>query len=197
MDHPTPIDPRDLALYSPDKMGKSTIFRSDRVMVGLNAFEPGQEHALQALLLTLTVLAAATLQSWRPVVALLLSLLVLTRPETPIIVGAIAQDQAAWVIEGKVMDRTTERLGVSDVGVIMFRRMLEAQMRLVEAGEGDPLNTYRDPAENEIIRAPCEGFDYFGYEGIARGPFVDIQVHNDVEVDLSGEGAKLAEWSAV
>jgi len=29
-------------------MGKSTIFRSDRVMVGLNAFEPGQEHALHA-----------------------------------------------------------------------------------------------------------------------------------------------------
>ena len=27
-------------------MGKSTIFRSDQVMVGLNAFEPGQAHAL-------------------------------------------------------------------------------------------------------------------------------------------------------
>lgn len=48
MDHPTPIDPRDHAAYSPDKMGKSTIYRSDRVMVGLNAFEPGQEHALHA-----------------------------------------------------------------------------------------------------------------------------------------------------
>ena len=29
-------------------MGKSTIFRSERVMVGLNAFEPGQEHTLHA-----------------------------------------------------------------------------------------------------------------------------------------------------
>ena len=48
MDHPTPIQPRDFAVYSPDKMGKSTIFRSERVMVGLNAFEPGQEHALHA-----------------------------------------------------------------------------------------------------------------------------------------------------
>jgi quercetin dioxygenase-like cupin family protein len=27
-------------------MGKSTLFRSERVMVGLNAFEPGQEHAV-------------------------------------------------------------------------------------------------------------------------------------------------------
>ena len=48
MEHPTPIHPQDLAVYSPDKMGKSTIFRSERVMVGLNAFEPGQEHALHA-----------------------------------------------------------------------------------------------------------------------------------------------------
>ena len=48
MDHPTPIHPRNLAVYSPDKMGKSTIFRSEHVMVGLNAFEPGQEHTLHA-----------------------------------------------------------------------------------------------------------------------------------------------------
>ena len=48
MAHPTPIHPEDLAVYTPDKMGKSTIFRSERVMVGLNAFEPGQEHALHA-----------------------------------------------------------------------------------------------------------------------------------------------------
>ena len=48
MEHPTPIHPGDLAVYSPDKMGKSTIFRSEHVMVGLNAFEPGQEHTLHA-----------------------------------------------------------------------------------------------------------------------------------------------------
>ncbi len=48
MEHPPPIHPRDHAVYSPDKMGKSTIFRSERVMVGLNSFEPGQEHALHA-----------------------------------------------------------------------------------------------------------------------------------------------------
>lgn len=29
-------------------MGKSTLFSSPRVMVGLNAFEPGQAHALHA-----------------------------------------------------------------------------------------------------------------------------------------------------
>ncbi|HYB94210.1 MAG TPA: cupin domain-containing protein [Vicinamibacterales bacterium] len=29
-------------------MGKSTIFESPRLLVGLNAFEPGQQHALHA-----------------------------------------------------------------------------------------------------------------------------------------------------
>jgi mannose-6-phosphate isomerase-like protein (cupin superfamily) len=48
MEHPTPIRPTDYAVYSPDKMGKTTIFRSDRVLVGLNSFEPGQEHSLHA-----------------------------------------------------------------------------------------------------------------------------------------------------
>lgn len=46
MRHPTPIRPQEHAVYSSDKMGKSTLFRSERVMVGLNAFEPGQEHKL-------------------------------------------------------------------------------------------------------------------------------------------------------
>src|SRR5687767_710840 len=48
MTHPTVIRPRDVALYSPQKMGKSTIFESSRLLVGLNAFEPGQEHALHS-----------------------------------------------------------------------------------------------------------------------------------------------------
>jgi mannose-6-phosphate isomerase-like protein (cupin superfamily) len=48
MDHPTPIRPEEFAKWSADKMGKSTLFESERVMVGLNAFEPGQEHKLHA-----------------------------------------------------------------------------------------------------------------------------------------------------
>ena len=48
MDHPIAFRPEDHAVYNPAKMGKSTLFRSDRLMVGLNAFEPGQEHKLHA-----------------------------------------------------------------------------------------------------------------------------------------------------
>lgn len=48
MDHPSPLRPEEHALYRTDKMGKATIFSSPRLMVGLNGFEPGQEHALHA-----------------------------------------------------------------------------------------------------------------------------------------------------
>jgi mannose-6-phosphate isomerase-like protein (cupin superfamily) len=48
MTHPSVIRPRDVAAYSPQKMGKATVFESPRLLVGLNAFEPGQEHALHA-----------------------------------------------------------------------------------------------------------------------------------------------------
>ena len=46
MTHPRVIRPDDHAAYTPDKMGKSTLFESANLLVGLNAFEPGQEHAL-------------------------------------------------------------------------------------------------------------------------------------------------------
>ncbi len=48
MRHPEAIRPEDHAVFHPEKMGKATLFRSQRVMVALNGFEPGQEHALHA-----------------------------------------------------------------------------------------------------------------------------------------------------
>ena len=48
MTHPAVIRPADRAAYSAEKMGKTTIFESPRLLVGLNAFEPGQQHALHA-----------------------------------------------------------------------------------------------------------------------------------------------------
>jgi quercetin dioxygenase-like cupin family protein len=40
------IRPIDHAVFSAEKMGKATLFRSERLLVGLNCFEPGQEHRL-------------------------------------------------------------------------------------------------------------------------------------------------------
>lgn len=48
MDHPTPFRPADHATFSSEKMGKATLFHSEHMLVGLNCFEPGQEHALHA-----------------------------------------------------------------------------------------------------------------------------------------------------
>ena len=48
MDHPEAIQPLEHAVFGAEKMGKATLFASERILVGLNAFEPGQEHALHA-----------------------------------------------------------------------------------------------------------------------------------------------------
>lgn len=48
MQHPEVFRPEQHAVYDATRMGKSTLFSSERIMVGLNAFEPGQEHKLHA-----------------------------------------------------------------------------------------------------------------------------------------------------
>ena len=48
MDHPTVIHAVEHAVFTPEKMGKTTLFTSPRLLVGINAFEPGQAHALHA-----------------------------------------------------------------------------------------------------------------------------------------------------
>jgi 5,5'-dehydrodivanillate O-demethylase len=68
-------------------------------------------------------------------------------PDGRFIIETISgQDMMAWVTQGPLTDRTTERLGTSDQGVILFRQLLEENMRKVERGE-DPLGVVRDPAK--------------------------------------------------
>src|SRR5262249_27234634 len=54
------------------------------------------------------------------------------------------------VTQGPIVDRSTERLGVSDRGIVMWRQLLEEQINVVEAG-GDPINVFRDPEQNQLI----------------------------------------------
>ena len=42
------VSARGRAPWRADKMGKCTLFESPRLLVGLNAFEPGQSHAVHA-----------------------------------------------------------------------------------------------------------------------------------------------------
>ena len=61
-----------------------------------------------------------------------------------------SQDRMAWETQGAVYDRTREHLGVTDVGVVMLRKLLDEQIAIVEAG-GEPMAVLRDPAKNEMI----------------------------------------------
>ncbi len=69
------------------------------------------------------------------------------QPQYSILDSNSAQDLAAWITQGAIANRERENLGRSDKGIILFRQMLEENIRLVEDG-ADPMNTFRDPAEN-------------------------------------------------
>jgi mannose-6-phosphate isomerase-like protein (cupin superfamily) len=46
MEHPSVIRPADHAPWRADKMGKGTLYQSRHLLLGVNAFEAGQLHAL-------------------------------------------------------------------------------------------------------------------------------------------------------
>jgi len=54
------------------------------------------------------------------------------------------QDYMAWATQGPIARRDLEKLGESDVGIILFRRQLMEQVRLMEDG-ADPMNVFRKP----------------------------------------------------
>ncbi|PZC48954.1 MAG: 5,5'-dehydrodivanillate O-demethylase [Chloroflexi bacterium] len=64
----------------------------------------------------------------------------------------LEQDKLAWESQGPTMDRSAERLGESDEGLIMFRRQLQEQLAVVEDG-GDPMNVMR---QEHLIELPME-----------------------------------------
>ena len=67
----------------------------------------------------------------------------------------LAQDVMAWVTQGPIARRDLEKLGESDKGVILYRHLLERQMRVVEDG-GDPMNVFRDAAQAAYVDIPTE-----------------------------------------
>ena len=61
-----------------------------------------------------------------------------------------SQDAMAWETQGPVLDRTIEKLGTSDRGLVLYRRMLQEQIAAVQQGK-EPLGVVRDPKKNEMI----------------------------------------------
>jgi len=73
------------------------------------------------------------------------------------------QDITAWITQGSIADRSQEKLGESDKGILLYRRMLRQQLALIE-DDGEPMNVFRNPEHNVCIDLPWEGReDPWGY----------------------------------
>ena len=63
--------------------------------------------------------------------------------------------------QGAIYDRSNENLGVSDRGIVLFRKMLLEQIERVERGEDPTVAVVRDPQRGMIdfpgITSPVEG----------------------------------------
>jgi hypothetical protein len=62
----------------------------------------------------------------------------------------LSQDLMCWINQGEIYDRTKEWLAASDRGLVLFRRLLMEQIKIVQDG-GDPINTFRDMTKNQFI----------------------------------------------
>ena len=69
-----------------------------------------------------------------------------------------SQDRMAWETQGAVLDRSKELLGASDRGIVMFRKLLDEQIAIVEKG-GEPMALLRDPAKNRIIEFNAHSYN--------------------------------------
>ena len=67
----------------------------------------------------------------------------------------LAQDMVAWYSQGEITDRSKEKLGVTDAGIIKYRRLLQEQVNLVQDG-GEPMTVFRDPATNVSVKVPYD-----------------------------------------
>ena len=107
------------------------------------------------------------------------------------------QDYMAWATQGPVAKRHLERLGQSDVGIILFRKQLQRNIAVMQDG-GDPMNVFRGD-ELGLLHAPVEKVK-FGVRAQARyipPEAGDTTAVSDIEevmgtwVDYLGEEATL------
>jgi 5,5'-dehydrodivanillate O-demethylase len=80
-----------------------------------------------------------------------------------------SQDIMAWVTQGPIADRSLERLGTTDVGIIEFRKVLFRELEKIERGE-DPMGIVRDP-NLAMVELPMEKNKHHytdGFEAMVR-----------------------------
>jgi 5,5'-dehydrodivanillate O-demethylase len=90
------------------------------------------------------------------------------------------QDMMVWVTQGAISDRTTERLASSDQGVILYRNLLEENVRKVEQGE-EPMALIRDAAENSPMVQVHRETAAFRVSGANNDLFAARREHGSVQ----------------
>ncbi|HLG70348.1 MAG TPA: Rieske 2Fe-2S domain-containing protein [Chloroflexota bacterium] len=76
-------------------------------------------------------------------------------PEWPLVDNNSGQDIVMWYTQGAIANRSEEHLGLSDRGIILYRKLLRENLERVQRGE-DPMNVFRDPARNVCLDLPVE-----------------------------------------
>ena len=87
-------------------------------------------------------------------------------PQWSLLDNNSGQDLTMWYTQGPVADRSLEKLGESDKGVILYRKLLKDEMEKAQRGE-DPMNVMRDPEKNGRIKLRLEEAKLAGR---TRGP---------------------------
>jgi len=109
--------------------------------------------------------------------------------EWQLFISNVIQDVAILASQGPICDRSRERLGETDQGIHIYRRMLAREISKVENGE-EPKSIFRDPEE---ARAPVLPFGKSrGGSGprISRyGPLSNVQMFSPLIQNLRREGA--------
>jgi len=65
----------------------------------------------------------------------------------------LGQDMVAWYAQGELVDRSQEHLATCDTCVVAYRKLLQEQIQVVRNG-GEPMNVFRNPAENVRLEPP-------------------------------------------
>lgn len=101
-----------------------------------------------------------------------------------------SQDYMVWVSQGDIAQRHLEKLGESDRGIIMFRRMLMQQLQLLREGKEPTLNILRDPAKNQCIDLPLEASRF-------RGGFTYVPTEPGYSRDAAKIEAVMETWKTL
>ena len=97
----------------------------------------------------------------------------------PILDYIFAQDAHLWVAQGAIADRTKERLGRTDIPIVVLRRQLEEQIRRVEAGKA-PMNTFA--VSPDIIYGSGYEPDYSRADSVLKNNFRQLY-HKGAGID--------------